>query len=179
MPAAVRRWYVDALSNHRAECHESFDPDRRPGRLQRRARLSRPGPDREGDAARRHRRRVLPAGPRARLRGPERHAHPLRPGPHRRRRERSAPRQDRHHPGQPHARRPRRQRAQQGAELGHLRGARHVGLGDAQLERREHRDREEIEDRHRQRDAAVLRRQAQGQRRRSGQLDRSPASAAA
>ena len=35
--------------------------------------------------------------------------------------ERSAAGQDRHHPREPHARRPRRQRAQQGAELGHLR----------------------------------------------------------
>ena len=36
----------------------------------------------------------------------------------------------------------------------------HVGLGDAQLQRRQHRAGQEVEDRHRQRDAAVLRGQA-------------------
>ena len=133
--------------------------------------ISRACPDRESDAARRHRRRVLSAGPRAGLRGSERHPHPLRSRPDRGGRGGSAPRQDRHHPREPHARRPCGQRAQQGAELRHLRQARRVGVGDAQLQRGEHRARQEVEDRDRQRDAAFLRGEAEGQRRRSRELD--------
>ncbi len=49
----------------------------------------------------------------------------------------------------------------------------------AQLQRGEHRARQEVEDRDRQRDAAVLRGQAQGQRRRSRPTRSSRASAAA
>ncbi len=63
----------------------------------------------------------------------------------------------------PHAWRPRRQRAQQGTQLRHLRKSRHFGVGDAEFERGQHRAREEGEDRDGQRDARFLCRQARRQ----------------
>ena len=107
-------------------------------------------------APRRHRGRVLRTGSRTDLRGPERHPHPVRPRPYGCRCVRSTAGQDRHHSCQPHAWRPRRQCAQQGAELRHLRQPRHVRVGIAQYQCREHRRRQEGKDRHRQRDAAFL-----------------------
>ena len=48
---------------------------------------------------------------------------------------------------------------------GSCESAGHVGVGDAQFQRGEHRARQEVEDRDRQRDAALLCGQAQGKRR--------------